>query len=494
MDQILPRAGEKREALRQKGQFWTPGWVADAMVAYVLREGARHIFDPAMGEGAFWRAAKRLESRVGRRIVLRGTEMDAHLIEHRLPSGFSAAEIKGISHRDFVQDPPDEQFDAIVANPPYIRHHRLAPDYKAQLKAFVKSLGCNIDGRAGLHFYFLLRALLLLRRNGRLAFIVPADTFEGISSPALWEWITTRYRVETVVTFTPKATPFPGVDTNAVIVGIKNAPPTETYLWAQCSEPNSPSLFTWLAGESNGNSLPALDAESRPIKEWLSRGLSRQAIQAKEDMIPLGNLVRVMRGIATGANDYFFLTETQVRDIRIPEEFLTRAVGRTRDVETAVFDAKALQHLNTSERPTYLFSPDGRPMDKFPAPVRKYLKQGEERQLPSGALISTRKPWYKMEFREPPPFLFSYLGRRNVRFIRNLAGIVPLTSFLCIYPKDNTAQHIEQLWNLLSHPEILDRLGVVGKSYGGGAIKVEPRSLEKLPVPVRLLNGVGLSA
>ena len=42
-----------REALRQKGQFWTPPWVAEAMVGYVIRGGANAIFDPAVGAGAF---------------------------------------------------------------------------------------------------------------------------------------------------------------------------------------------------------------------------------------------------------------------------------------------------------------------------------------------------------------------------------------------------------------------------------------------------------
>ena len=44
-------------------------------------------------------------------------------------------------------------------------------------------------------------------------------------------------------------------------------------------------------------------------------------------------------------------------------------------------------------------------------------------------LISTRNPWYNMEKRENPEFLFAYLGRRNTRFIRNEAGVVPLTGF-----------------------------------------------------------------
>ena len=55
----LPRSGHAREALRRKGQFWTPDWVADFMAAYVLQDKPDRILDPAVGEGAFFRAIRR---------------------------------------------------------------------------------------------------------------------------------------------------------------------------------------------------------------------------------------------------------------------------------------------------------------------------------------------------------------------------------------------------------------------------------------------------
>lgn len=63
--QKLPSAGPAREALRQKGQFWTPDWVAEAMVAYAVRGGSDHVFDPAVGAGAFFRAAKTIAKETG---------------------------------------------------------------------------------------------------------------------------------------------------------------------------------------------------------------------------------------------------------------------------------------------------------------------------------------------------------------------------------------------------------------------------------------------
>ena len=128
----------------------------------------------------------------------------------------------------------------------------------------------------------------------------------------------------------------------------------------------------------------------------------------------------------------------------------------------------------------------------MPKSVKDYILEGERAGLSKRALISTRQPWYKMEVRKVPIFLFSYLGRRNARFIKNEAGIVPLTGFLCVYPRSNNEKDIDKLWTILQHPGTISNLQLVGKSYGSGAIKVEPRSLERLPISSSLVHELGL--
>jgi hypothetical protein len=97
-----------------------------------------------------------------------------------------------------------------------------------------------------------------------------------------------------------------------------------------------------------------------------------------------------------------------------------------------------------------------------------------------------------MEVRVTPPLLFAYLGRRNARFIRNFAGVIPLTGFLCVYPRRNDPIFTEKLSKILAHPQTVANLSLVGKSYGSGAIKVEPRALERLPLPPSLVSKFGL--
>lgn len=491
--QKLPRSGPEREALREKGQFWTPDWVAEAMVAYVLLGGSESIFDPAVGTGAFFRAAKAVSEEIGCRCRLLGTEIDPETLREAQALGLSEADLELVELRDFVLDPPPGPFQAIVANPPYIRHHRIPREVKAELSRFsLRLIGGPLDGRAGLHVYFLLRALERLAPQGRLAFIMPADTCEGAFAPALWKWICERYRIDAVVTFDPEASPFPGVDVNPVIFMIRSAPPAPEFLWARCTEAGTPELKRWTLSGFKGRPKEGLVVERRKLSEALETGLSRSPRKVGRGPV-LGDFATVLRGIATGANEFFLLTRHQAETLGIPEDFLLRAISRTRDVPADVVDEELLARLDALGRRTLLFCPDGRPLDRFPQAVRRYLEEGERRGLPKRPLLSSRRPWYKMERREPPPILFAYLGRRNSRFIRNLAGVVPLTGFLCVYPRSDDPGFLERLWAVLNHPATLDNLSLVGKSYGGGCIKVEPRALERLPLPVDVVREYGLA-
>jgi hypothetical protein len=236
----------------------------------------------------------------------------------------------------------------------------------------------------------------------------------------------------------------------------------------------------------------ALTLHERDLNEALDTGLSRPPVDAKHDGATLGDFATVMRGIATGANEFFFLTVRQAEALRIPDEFLIATVGRTRDVTSDEVTKATIIELEQKGRPTLLFAPDGRPLNSFPQSVRDYLKQGEAMGIHQRTLIATRRPWYKMESRSVPPFLFAYLGRRNLRFIRNTAEVIPLTGFLCIYPRLSLAADTEKLWQALKHPDTTANLRLVGKSYGSGAIKVEPRALERLPIPSHVLAGAGL--
>ena len=488
----LPRSGLQREALRKKGQFWTPDWTADIMVAYVLQGKPSRLLDPALGQGVFFRAAKRYAQSHDFELTLFGRDIDPEVIGQARMSGLDAGDLRNVEMRDFVLDPPSELFPAIIANPPYIRHHRLSLEQKEHLREFArKATGRHIDGRAGLHVYFLIRALQTLAPEGRLAYIVSADICEGVFAHALWQWICSQYRLDAVIAFASEATPFPDVDTNALVLLIRNARPATDFDWVKCLDRDSRELTALVSGRQQKN-YKGIQVHRRLLSEALATGLSRPPSDNAKHQCTLGDFASVMRGIVTGNNDFFFMTSARAKELGIPDTLLVKAVGRMRDVQGEYFDPEDVRRLEDKGRPTRLLNVEGLPFDQLPVRVQKYLEDGEKRGLPNKTLIKTRRPWYRMEIRKIPPILFAYLGRRSARFIRNRADVVPLTCLLCVYPKHSSPEFIEHLWKVLSNPETIGNLKKVGKSYGGDAIKVEPRALERLPLPDTLVRAEGL--
>jgi hypothetical protein len=465
------------------------------MVEYVLLDDATEIFDPAVGAGAFFRAAKRIAGEKGNRVTLTGMDIDQAALDQAIDFGLTQDDIDKVTLGDFVLDPPERKMSAIVANPPYIRHHRLDARHKMRLKAIsFQNIGRTLDGRAGLHIYFLIRALSLLERNGRLAFIMPADTCEGKFASDLWEWISKNYAVESVVTFSPESSPFPKVDTNPLIFFIRKCAPSQKLLWVRCNEPRTEALREWVGSRLTMGDNESLSIIERDLKEALQIGLSRPPMTQTMSRYVLGDFADVVRGVATGANEFFLMTEQHAKQLGIPARYFVEVVARTRDIAGDEITHDVLNSLEQKGRPTLLLSLGGEPIESYPAPLRNYLKEGEARKLPDRPLISRRKPWYRMESRAAPAFLFAYLGRRNSRFIRNTAGVIPLTGFLCVYPRNNNKEHLDRLWRILRHPDTVANLSIVGKSYGDGAIKVEPRGLERLPIPENVLEGSGAPA
>ncbi len=477
--QCLPTEWVEREKLRSKGQFWTPSWVANAMITYVSQD-TDMIFDPASGEGAFYEALKAIAPQ----IKFYGTDIDENVLKSETYSSNGCL----LEVRDFIKNTPQRKFKAIVANPPYIRHHRIDEMTKLYLKKLsMQKMGFVIDGRAGLHIYFLIQALELLEENGRLAFIMPADTCEGKSAQPLWKWITSKYCVECVTTFSSEATPFPSVDTNALVFFIRNKPQEDYLIWSKIDKPYTDDFAQFVKNGFCDNNIQTIVATQRDINEAIETGFSRpQATKAKTQYV-LSDFAQILRGIATGSNEFFFLTKQQIEDLKLNPTHFKRAIGRTGDVQKDSIDIKDLEKLESNNRPTYLLSLSNE-RDIQGEELIEYINHGSRLGLPERPLIKQRKPWYKMEKREVPALLFAYLGRRDVRFILNEANVLPLTAFLCVYPNHKGKEYTLNLWKALNHKDTLDNLQAIGKSYGSGAIKVEPNSLRNLSIPDHIVE------
>lgn len=478
--------------VRTKGQVWTPRWVADGMAEYLSLSLPGKVLDPAVGPGALFASIRDLNLSD---IEYSAYEIDRSVLaNHHSPDSFSSAQIKNLVCRSFLTESNENLVDAVIANPPYLRHHLIDAELKKRCKAICEeTLGLSIDARAGIHVYFLVKALSYLARNGRLAFLVPADTFEGVFASPLWTAIAGKYAIDGILTFGSESAAFPGIDTNAAVVFISNRSPSESMIWMKWSGAPGVSLAAYVRSVFRDGKLRSdqyMTIERVDIRNAILRGMTREQMAPDVDGLPFTSIARSLRGIATGSNDFFLMTRSQIESRHLDREHFVRTVARVRDVSSDILTLEDLDALDADGRPTYLLSLDK--SSKITKHLKRYLELGVEMGVSAGALVKSRGSWYFMEKREPVPILFCYLGRRNQRFIYTKCDVRPTTGFLCVYPREGV--RAELLHKALNHGSTLEQLSLVGKSYGDGAIKVEPGGLRKLTVPYEALNFAGIKS
>ena len=88
------------------------------------------------------------------------------------------------------------EFDAIIANPPYIRHHHLPSSRRRSPSHYVPHSERSISSLSGSYVYFFLEAIRRLRFGGRLAFITPTEFLDVRYGSAVKEALlnVVRYR------------------------------------------------------------------------------------------------------------------------------------------------------------------------------------------------------------------------------------------------------------------------------------------------------------
>ena len=106
--QHIPTNWEEREKLRNKGQFWTPGWVAKALVSYLINDNNIDlIYDPAVGNGAFFEAIIKLNVS---NILFYGTDIDNEILKSSIYKHKNC----DVEIRDFLKNPPKISLKALL--------------------------------------------------------------------------------------------------------------------------------------------------------------------------------------------------------------------------------------------------------------------------------------------------------------------------------------------------------------------------------------------
>jgi len=480
---------------RDRGQFFTSEPIARAMADWAIRSKDSRVLDPGCGPGQLLASAHR------RLVELGARNAASHLVGVEisiLAPTFAALAMtrSGASPRmlcaDFLTSyrVRPKSFDAAIANPPYSRHHTLSAGYKQQIGKLADRLtGRRVHRSAGVYVHFLLRSVQLLKEGGRLAFLTPREFFDVRYGAAVKAHLLACTRIRALVVFDPAATAaFEGVRTTSAITLLERGKPDRQpvrIIHAQ-RMPTARQLKAALAarrrlGKRSWGWIEDVSYD-RVAREprWSSLLHAHHSGLPQRGHVRLGELVKVTRGIATGANHFFVLSKAEADANGLKNGSLRPAIGRAKLVQTERITGETFERWSAAGERVWLLDIRHK---KLTAAERSYLKRGVDHQLDERTLCRTREPWYRMERRDSPPILVTYMSKSRPRFLRNDAKLVPLNVFHGLYPKSLTRRQVKRLCDYLSSPAFRTQLLRGVRMYGAGLVKIEPRELENLVVP-----------
>lgn len=462
------------------GQVFTPPGVARWMTAWACSDRPRRILEPAVGEGVFLDAVEALAAdQSAWQPTVHGHEVDARLREH-IRNSSRCIDVR-LSSQDFVRSDAARRYDACVANPPYIRHHALDYD-ESVYRRFDRLVGERISRMTNLYGLFLLRIWERLANCGRAAIIMPSEWLNADFGRPLKRFFLRENAIDGIVLFDDDALVFDGVLTTAAILLLRRGRSDDDVLRAEFVrdaetlthrrfETMRPLRHHVLSPEGKWTNILADFCADRPVESASAT---------------LADVATCTRGIATGANQYFTLTEQERLAAGIDRRDVKPCITKAGHTSGPVFDRTHWDVLAGAGKKVWILNP----RDPIRDPLARYLERGRMLRIHERYLPSHRPVWYRPEQRAPAPIWSPVFVRGRFRFTHNAAGALNLTAFHGVFLKFRAPGAIDALLEYLWSDAAQRGIGAQSRLYGGGLRKLEPRDVLAIPIPISLKNAI----
>jgi adenine-specific DNA-methyltransferase len=462
------------EHRKKFAQFFTPFPIASLMASWILKnEHLKTILEPAFGLGVFSRAILDYK----KEIQIKGFEVDETILKHG-QRYFRDTKNVNLTLQDYMYNDWDNKYDGIICNPPYFKFHDY--DNKNIIKEIETNLKCKLNGFTNLYTLFLLKSIHQLNPNGRCAYIIPSEFLNSDYGKLVKTYLLQSKTLKHVIVIDFGENVFDDALTTASIILCANDNLTDKVQFSNIQSIQDLSKIDQLINDYPNISKTAQTysyTELNPEIKWKAYYQKQNSIRFK-NLVPFSTYAKVVRGIATGSNDFFTFSLSKSKEYSIDEQFLLPCICKSLEVKKSFFTTSDFEELKNNNKSVFLLNVQNSTDEH----VIKYLKKGEEEGINAKFLTASRTPWYALENRPPAPIWVSVFNRTGLRFIRNEANISNLTTYHCIYPKQTTLFSEIDI-DLLFAYLLTDTAKLIfednSREYGNGLQKFEPNDLNK---------------
>ncbi|MGB6873785.1 MAG: N-6 DNA methylase [Dehalococcoidia bacterium] len=430
-------------------------------------------------------------------------------------------------------------FDCIVGNPPYTRQEEMpeiAPkvkEYKERLidKALKDIKGkriAEISKRAGIHAYFFVHGMKFLPDGGRFGFIVSNSWLDVDYGKGLQEFFLNNYKIIAIIESKVERW-FEQADVNTCIVILEKCKdkkerdenlvrfvylferldyfiPRAQEMWQeQVGRLNEIDKLTktimahsqfyqneelrifpksqaelWEEGfdKESGRYLGAKWGKYLRAPEIFFRILEK----GKGKLVPLKQVAKVRFGIKTGANEFFYLTEEEIKRRVIEKEFWMHQDEKGNWVPNYVIksprECKSIRVKPEDLKYRVLMIHKDK-KDLRRTNILQYIREGESKGYHLRPTCASRERWYDLGERKPYGFLHPMIHNDRQLIGLNRSSVYVDHNLFEIQPKRRDSLMPISLFFASSIAPLIKELG--GRvNLGEGALKTEGIDIERL--------------
>ena len=323
---------ETATSQKLRGGFYTPEPVAAFILKWAINGSTdSDILEPSCGDGVFIEQIK--ENNYPYQSVT-GIEFDS--IEARKADAIPLKN-KTVINEDFHRycNNTQRRFDIIVGNPPYIRYQYFDEKQQAEAGLVFNRANLKYSKLTNAWVSFVVGSSLLLKENGKIGFVLPAELLQVSYAIQLREFLAAFYNKINILSFEKLI--FPDIQQEVVLL--------------LCEKNNSKTHQIEHLELRDVNALKELDISllKSPRKtidnksnKWTFYFLDQEEIDFIEKItnsqkIPtIGDFAKVEVGITTGSNDFFTVPQIIVDHFNL-KKFARPMVGRSVQVNSVIF-------------------------------------------------------------------------------------------------------------------------------------------------------------
>jgi adenine-specific DNA methylase len=457
-------------AEKLRGGYYTPPSLATFLAAYVSDAGPK-LLEPSCGDGAILRFLRETAS-------VTAVELD----EVEAAKASSAVPAATVIEDDFFRwlDPTERGvWDGVAGNPPFIRYQHWTEPTRSIAFDLMRSVSMKPTKLTNAWVPFVVGASLALREGGRLALVVPAELLQVSYASELRAFLIDEFAELTVLTF--RRLLFDRVLQEVVLLlGVRGPGPARIRV-VECDDadslPTADTLTAW-------PQAPALRHETEKWTKYFLPSDEIAALRTVRDGLPgmtrLGAIADVDVGVVTGRNQFFVLrpSDTNERDLG---GHILPLVSKSAHIAGIRFGASDLATLEEADALCQLLAVDASLALADDAALQTYVEEGEDAGVHLGYKCRIRKQWWSVpSIWRPDAFMLRQIYD-HPRIIANDTGATSTDTIHRVRMVNGTQPGALAAASINSVTFAFSE--VLGRSYGGGVLELEPREAEALPYP-----------